>query len=362
MRDFHAARRSPRSSARRRRRSRSPSRCPTRSREAFRFKPGQHLTLRAEHRRRGAAAHLLDLLRARRRRAAHRHQAASPAGASRAGPTRRSGRATTLEVMPPMGRFGVAPERDGGAAPIVGLRRRRRHHADPVDREARAGARAGDQLHAVLRQPHHREHHVPRGAGGPEGPLRRAPVGVPHAVARGAGRRRSSTAASTPRRSTRCCAHVVPAERGRPRLRLRPERHDRGRRGGARTLGLRAEQIHLERFTPAERRRRAAGAAAAHRRRDARTAVAEIILDGVRHPFPVAGRRAIVDAALRAGTRPALFLPGRHVLHLPGQDRRGRGRDDPNYSLEPWEIAAGFALTCQSLPKTARVVVDYDHF
>ena len=33
-----------------------------------------------------------------------------------------------------------------------------------------------------------------------------------------------------------------------------------------------------------------------------------------------------------------------------------------NYSLEPWEIAAGYALTCQSLPKTARVVVDYDHF
>jgi ring-1,2-phenylacetyl-CoA epoxidase subunit PaaE len=33
-----------------------------------------------------------------------------------------------------------------------------------------------------------------------------------------------------------------------------------------------------------------------------------------------------------------------------------------NYSLEPWEIAAGYALTCQALPKTARVVVDYDHF
>jgi ring-1,2-phenylacetyl-CoA epoxidase subunit PaaE len=31
-----------------------------------------------------------------------------------------------------------------------------------------------------------------------------------------------------------------------------------------------------------------------------------------------------------------------------------------NYSLEPWELARGFILTCQAVPLTARVVVDYD--
>lgn len=31
-----------------------------------------------------------------------------------------------------------------------------------------------------------------------------------------------------------------------------------------------------------------------------------------------------------------------------------------NYSLEPWEIAAGFVLTCQARPVTERVVVDFD--
>jgi ring-1,2-phenylacetyl-CoA epoxidase subunit PaaE len=31
-----------------------------------------------------------------------------------------------------------------------------------------------------------------------------------------------------------------------------------------------------------------------------------------------------------------------------------------NYSLEPWEMEKGFILTCQAVPKTARVVVDYD--
>ena len=31
-----------------------------------------------------------------------------------------------------------------------------------------------------------------------------------------------------------------------------------------------------------------------------------------------------------------------------------------NFSLEPWETQAGYALTCQARPTTARVVVDYD--
>jgi ring-1,2-phenylacetyl-CoA epoxidase subunit PaaE len=31
-----------------------------------------------------------------------------------------------------------------------------------------------------------------------------------------------------------------------------------------------------------------------------------------------------------------------------------------NYSLEPWELRAGYVLTCQSRPITERVVIDYD--
>ena len=66
------------------------------------------------------------------------------------------------------------------------------------------------------------------------------------------------------------------------------------------TLGLRDEQIHFERFTPAE-----GGAGRPVPRPiivdETPKAVAEIILDGVRHSFPVAEGEAIVDAALRAG-------------------------------------------------------------
>jgi ring-1,2-phenylacetyl-CoA epoxidase subunit PaaE len=33
---------------------------------------------------------------------------------------------------------------------------------------------------------------------------------------------------------------------------------------------------------------------------------------------------------------------------------------DANYSLEPWELAAGYVLACQSRPLTARVRLDFD--
>jgi len=33
---------------------------------------------------------------------------------------------------------------------------------------------------------------------------------------------------------------------------------------------------------------------------------------------------------------------------------------DVNWALEPEEIEKGFILTCQSHPKTDRVIVDYD--
>ena len=34
---------------------------------------------------------------------------------------------------------------------------------------------------------------------------------------------------------------------------------------------------------------------------------------------------------------------------------------DVNYSLELWELKAGYVLTCQAKPVSEKVVVDYDH-
>ncbi|WP_163317702.1 2Fe-2S iron-sulfur cluster-binding protein, partial [Enterobacter hormaechei] len=38
----------------------------------------------------------------------------------------------------------------------------------------------------------------------------------------------------------------------------------------------------------------------------------------------------------------------------------GKVAMDVNYGLEPEELAKGFILTCQSHPRSARLVVDFD--
>ena len=57
-----------------------------------------------------------------------------------------------LDVMTPTGRFGIA-HAPGRGAGLCRLCRRLRHHADPVDRQGRAGARTEQPLLSVLRQP-----------------------------------------------------------------------------------------------------------------------------------------------------------------------------------------------------------------
>ena len=40
--------------------------------------------------------------------------------------------------------------------------------------------------------------------------------------------------------------------------------------------------------------------------------------------------------------------------------REGEVEMAANYSLEPWELEAGFVLTCQARPLTGKVVLDFD--
>ena len=41
--------------------------------------------------------------------------------------------------------------------------------------------------------------------------------------------------------------------------------------------------------------------------------------------------------------------------------REGEAQMEVNYALEPWELKAGYVLTCQARPTSEKVVVDYDH-
>src|SRR5262245_8151501 len=84
------------------------------------------------------------------------------------------------------------------------------------------------------------------------------------------------------------------------------------------------------------------------------------ILDGVRHRFTVPPGGHVVDAALVAGVRVPYSCKGGMCCTCRARLVEGKAEMTTNYSLEPWEIERGFILTCQAVPKSERLVVDYD--
>ena len=121
--------------------------------------------------------------------------------------------------------------------------------------------------------------------------------------------------------------------------------------------GLPRHGIHVERFTPSSETPRppavvVEGAPPA--------AIATLILDGARIEVPMAEGETIVEAATRAGRDPPFSCKAGMCCTCRALLREGRVEMAANYSLEAWEEAAGYILTCQARPLTARLVVDYD--
>ncbi len=84
------------------------------------------------------------------------------------------------------------------------------------------------------------------------------------------------------------------------------------------------------------------------------------ILDGIRHRFTVPPGGHVVEAALTAGIRVPYSCKGGMCCTCRAKVVEGKAEMTLNYSLEPWEIERGFILTCQAVPKSERLVLDYD--
>jgi ring-1,2-phenylacetyl-CoA epoxidase subunit PaaE len=123
-------------------------------------------------------------------------------------------------------------------------------------------------------------------------------------------------------------------------------------------IGVGPGQIHVEYFStdgmPIETR--AAGRAVAN----AAESTADIMLNGARHAIAVRSGETIVDAGLRAGLEMPYSCRGGMCCTCRAKVTEGEVQMDTNYSLEPWELEAGYVLTCQSHPVTAKVALDYD--
>ena len=126
-----------------------------------------------------------------------------------------------------------------------------------------------------------------------------------------------------------------------------------------RGLGVDPDKIHTERFVSAfDGKPRAKPVTVAA---DApATAHATVIVDGKRREVPIAAGEAVLDAALRAGMDLPFACKGGMCSTCRAKIVEGEVAMAVNYSLEPWELKAGFVLTCQSHPTSAHLVVDFD--
>jgi ring-1,2-phenylacetyl-CoA epoxidase subunit PaaE len=126
-----------------------------------------------------------------------------------------------------------------------------------------------------------------------------------------------------------------------------------------RDIGIAEDRIHVERFVSefgGRPRPKAAVQVTAPPK-----ATASLIIDGKRREVPVAEDESILDAALRAGMDLPFACKGGMCSTCRAKLVEGEARMEVNYSLEPWELSAGFILTCQARPVSDKVVVDYDH-
>jgi ring-1,2-phenylacetyl-CoA epoxidase subunit PaaE len=87
----------------------------------------------------------------------------------------------------------------------------------------------------------------------------------------------------------------------------------------------------------------------------------EVLLDGVRRSFSVTDpAQTVLDAAHAAGIELPYSCAGGMCCTCRCRVVEGRTEMAVNFSLQPWEIEAGFTLACQTRPLSEKLVLDFD--
>lgn len=93
---------------------------------------------------------------------------------------------------------------------------------------------------------------------------------------------------------------------------------------------------------------------------DGPTAQVTVVLDGKQTTLTLPADSPILDAAQRVRSDLPFACKGGVCGTCRAKVTAGKVTMRRNYALEPHELAAGFVLTCQGLPTTDQVTVDYD--
>ncbi len=126
-------------------------------------------------------------------------------------------------------------------------------------------------------------------------------------------------------------------------------------------LGADPENIHFELFTPPGGPPPTASASSEAIVAAEQGVSVEVILDGSRRQFQLGGQD---DTVLMAAKRAGLDLPyscaGGMCCTCRCKVIEGTSEMIQNYSLQPWELEAGFTLACQTRPTSEKLVLDFD--
>ncbi|MGI9487479.1 MAG: 2Fe-2S iron-sulfur cluster-binding protein [Geminicoccaceae bacterium] len=128
-----------------------------------------------------------------------------------------------------------------------------------------------------------------------------------------------------------------------------------------RELGVDDEKLHYELFTPPGGPPPVASASAAVSEVAADGVTIDVVLDGTRRQFRLERQgETVLEAAKRAGLDLPYSCAGGMCCTCRCKVMEGSGEMIQNYSLEPWELDAGFTLACQTRPTSKKLVLDFD--
>lgn len=133
---------------------------------------------------------------------------------------------------------------------------------------------------------------------------------------------------------------------------------------GLEQQGIPASKIHFELFTtPGQKKQVLAGGSPSSLDTAAAGKVSKVTvkLDGIAFDFdlPYNGL-AILDAALQQGADLPFACKGGVCATCRAKLVEGEVAMDNNYALEPEELKEGYILSCQSHPRTEKVMIDFD--
>jgi ring-1,2-phenylacetyl-CoA epoxidase subunit PaaE len=120
-------------------------------------------------------------------------------------------------------------------------------------------------------------------------------------------------------------------------------------------LGIGAERIHLELYgshAPKPPRSEVAGGD--------KTVRLDVVVGGVRRSINGRPDETVLDAATAGGLEVPFSCTGGVCATCRARVVDGSVEMAVNYSLQQWELDAGFVLTCQARPTSPTVTIDYD--